>query len=140
MRAPVTVELYLDADAEDVARALSPGVEAGDLTVVPTGSWHLVPWTRRLHAWRRVGDWQRGGHGGRMSIDLVPAGPARTLAVVTLSPAPGWRRTGLAAADAGAVASALRGAVQRGTTAAVPAAAEPSVLVTPARRPARAAV
>lgn len=110
MPAPVTIELYVAATLEEVARTLSLGPLPGELAVVPEGTLRPTPWTRSLPAWRQDVRWQRGRAAGTGTVDLVAAGEARTLLVVSLRPSRSW--LGRAAIPAGKV-TALARAIRR---------------------------
>lgn len=132
MRAPVTTEVHVHADPERIADAVAGWPGAGHFRLTAEGGWRSTPWTSSRDAWRRDLRWTRGRTAGAGTVDLVPAGDARTLLVLTLAPARGWPfRRPVATTDATALALALRGAVEGAAVGPAPVVPLPSRPATP---------
>ncbi|MBW3657464.1 MAG: hypothetical protein KY457_02425 [Actinobacteria bacterium] len=123
MTVTVSTELYIQATPEAVAASLVDDRTSG-LAVTREGSWHLAPWSPSLDSWRHDVSWRRGRARGSGTIDLLPAGVDRTLAIVTLSTRACSLRS-ILAGEAAALARRLRVVAERG--GAVPTADRPDV-------------
>lgn len=84
MQPPASASLYLQLDHDRAVATPVASGDDGDIVLELDDGREPVRWGASLMAVRRTGRWSRHRDTGRCTVDLVPAGAGRTLAVLTL--------------------------------------------------------